>query len=284
MTSVNRERYKKAIAAFATPRRFLATAFRDNIFFLASAISFDALMAAVPLSLLYLSVVGYLFGPQAEQAGSLQVALDIILPGTTGDPTARNQMEQLIRAVIKSRAELSYYGIPLFLFFSTRLFASVRIALDEILGSTTRRRWRHDLLHDLFLVFTTAALFTAGSVLTIPLFESSLLNRIAVHLTSVGFGAVLFFIVYFFTPTERMSWRTVAVVATGVSVVFEIIKLSFGLYVASFVTIGQVISHANAIALLLFVIWVYVAALVVLFGAETAKGVSRGTGAFEAIG
>ena len=255
-------------------RRFLSTIYSDNVLFLASALSFDALLAAVPLALLFLALLG---------ADELRVALDVIMPSPVGGgEEPLSAAEKIFTAVVASRRELSLYGVPLFLLFSTRLFASVRIALDSIRAVRTRRRFLHDLLYDLILVVATTTLFAANSYVSVPALGSSGLEALAAHLLAIGFGTVLFFVVYFMAPTEKLEWHTAALVAFLVAVLFEIFKVLFGVYLVQFGTGNRIISHANAIAVLLFVLWIYLTAILFLMGGEIAKAVeehreSRGT-------
>ena len=122
-------------------RRFFQIAYRDNILFLASALSFDALLTAIPFAILLLSVLGFFLDARSEVVPDLLAALQRVLPAHEGgieDPITR--AEEIITAVVESRRELSFYGVPLFLIFSTRLFTSTRIALDQIFHVRTRRR------------------------------------------------------------------------------------------------------------------------------------------------
>ena len=248
-------------------RRYLRTVYTDNVLFLASALSFDALLAAVPLALLFLSLVG---------AEELRVSLDVIMPSPTeGGEEPLFAAEQIFDAVLASRRQLSLYAIPLFLLFSTRLFASVRIALDSIRAVRTRRRFLHDLLYDLILVVATTTLFAANSYVTVPALGSSGLETLAAHLLAIGFGSVLFFVVYFMAPTEKLEWHTAALVAFLIAVIFEIFKVLYGVYLAQFATAYRIISHANAIAVLLFVFWIYLTAILFLMGGEIAKAVEE---------
>ena len=247
------------------PRSFLATIYGDNVLFLASGLSFDALLAAIPLGLLVLAVLG---------ADDLRVVLDVIMPaGPQGADAPLSDAERILDAVLDSRRELSLYGVPLFLLFSTRLFASARIALDQIRVVETRRRFLHDLAYDLLMVITTTALFAANSLVALPVLGWSGLDRVAVHVLAIGFGTVLFSSVYFLAPTKKLEWQTVLLVGFIVSVVFEISKALFGVYIVQFATVNRLISHANAIAVLLFVIWIYVMSLIFLMGGEIAKAV-----------
>ena len=247
-------------------RRFLVTILQDKVPFLASALSFDALLAAIPLALLFLAVLG---------AKELRSALEVIMPAHTASPTALTTAERIFTAVVDSRRELSQYGIPLFLFFSTRLFSSVRIALDQIRDVKTRRRFFHDLAYDLLLVAITTGLFAANSWVSLPALGFWGLDRLAAQALAVGFGTVLFFAVYFLAPTEKLEWQDALLVAFIVSILFEVSKILFGVYLTQFATVNRVISHANAIAVLLFVFWIYLIALIFLVGGEIAKAVEE---------
>jgi len=255
-------------------RQFLATILHDNVFFLASGLSFDALLAAIPLALVFLAILG---------TNDLRAVLDMIMPtGTGGTDDPLGDAERILNTVVASRRELSLYGAPLFLLFSTRLFASARIALDQIRAVKTRRRFVHDLAYDLLMVLTTTTLFALNSYVSVPAFAWSGLERLAAHLLAIAFGTVLFSSVYFLAPTKRLDWHIVLFVGFIVSVVFEISKTLFGVYIVQFATVNRLISHANAIAALLFVFWIYVMGLIFLLGGELAKAVEerrRSTGA-----
>ncbi|MCZ6857032.1 MAG: YihY/virulence factor BrkB family protein, partial [Gemmatimonadetes bacterium] len=86
---------------------------------------------------------------------------------------------------------------------------------------------------------------------------------------------VLFFSVYFLAPTTRLEWHTALLVAFVVAVIFEISKVWFGVYLVQFATANRIISHANAIAVLLFVLWIYLTALLFLMGGEIANAVEE---------
>ncbi|MFQ5550892.1 MAG: YihY/virulence factor BrkB family protein [Gemmatimonadales bacterium] len=248
--------------------RFAGMSHRDNVLFLASALSFDALLASIPLALLIISVLGFvLSGKSPDTVANI---LQMLLPAGQGaEPLTRAQ--GLIEGVIATRRELSLYGIPLFLVFSTRLFASVRIALNEIQGVRVRRGFLHAVGVDVLLVLITSVLFAANSLVSIPVFHVSVLDRVSGHLLASGFAIILFFVVYSLAPDEEVRWDTALVAALFVAIAFEAAKVVFSLYLAQFATINRLISHPNAIALILFVFWIYYSALIFLLGAEVGK-------------
>ncbi len=251
-------------------RTFLGSIYHDNLLFLASGLSFDALLAAIPLALLFLAILG---------VDDLRVVLDVIMPTVPGQASAPlSGAERLLNSVVASRRELSLYGAPLFLLFSTRMFASARIALDQILGVQNRRRFVHDLAYDLLMVLTTTMLFAMNSYISVPAFLSSGLSQLAARVLAIVFGTVLFSSVYFLAPTKRLEWHNVLLVGFIVSVMFEISKTLFGVYIVQFATVNRLISHANAIAVLLFVFWIYIMAVIFLLGGEIAKAVRERRG------
>jgi membrane protein len=83
--------------------------------------------------------------------------------------------------------------------------------------------------------------------------------------------AVLFLIVYVVAPSRKMAWDTALVAALFASLGFEVAKRLYGFYLVEFVTLDRLISNTTAIALLLFVLWVYATALVFLAGGEVAE-------------
>ncbi len=251
-------------------RTFLGSIYHDNLLFLASGLSFDALLAAIPLALLFLAILG---------VDDLRAVLDVIMPTVPGQASAPlSGAERLLNSVVASRRELSLYGAPLFLLFSTRMFASARIALDQILGVQNRRRFVHDLAYDLLMVLTTTMLFAMNSYISVPAFLSSGLSQLAARVLAIVFGTVLFSSVYFLAPTKRLEWHNVLLVGFIVSVMFEISKTLFGVYIVQFATVNRLISHANAIAVLLFVFWIYIMAVIFLLGGEIAKAVRERRG------
>lgn len=254
-------------------RRFFQIAYRDNVLFLASALSFDALLTAIPFAILLLSVLGFFLDARADVVPDLLATLQRVLPsheGGVGDPIARAEL--IITSVVQSRHELSFYGLPLFIIFSTRLFASTRIALDQIFHVKTRRRWRHDMGHDLILVGVVSVLIVSNALVTVPAISSSAFQRVYSHILAIIFGTILFFCVYALAPTRKPRLDTALIAALSAAIVFEFTKIAYGAYLEAFVSVNRVITHANGVAVFLFMVWIYVSALVFLLGGEFVKG------------
>jgi len=260
-----------AFSPLGFARRVLVGAYDDRILFLGSAMTFDALVAALPLTLLLLSAIGYFVHAGEESVADLLTLLNTILPrsGLADGPIVR--AERLMEDVVESRAQLSVFGIPLFLVLATRFFAGMRAALNEVFDTTETRTFVEGKLVDLFLVMVTLVLVVANAFLTVRFVNDPWLGRFVGSLSTYGVGVLLFFVIYAIAPTRSMRGDTALVGAAVAALGFEVTKRLFSVYLARFTTIDNLISNANAIAVLLFVIWVYVTACVFLLGSEVAE-------------
>src|SRR5436853_1647863 len=264
-------------------RRTFEAAFEDNIPFLASALSFDLLLTIIPFVALLLATVGYLVQHQiTTQQVELHELLARLLPSAAGVPDkAFTQVESALASVVRQRVRLTAVGLPLFLWFSARLFGGLRAALNEVFDTDERRSWPVAKLLDLAMVLGTGALLVLGALVATwearnagsvsRSFASDWLWRFSLEMISFALGVALFFIVFKFLPSRRIVWRTALVAAVFCSLGFEVAKRLYALYVTRFATLERVASDANIVALFLFLLWVYYTAYLFLLGGEVAE-------------
>ena len=252
-------------------RRVYIGAYDDQILFLGSALTFDALLAALPFALLLLAAFGYFVHTGDDAMVDVLRVLDQILPQGTGGAGPLERAERIITGLVDSRAELTIYGIPLFLWFATRFFSAVRSSLNEIFDTPETRSYFVGKGLDFFLVIMTVALLVANALLTVIVANYPFIGRFVVGISTYVVGIVLFYIVYTFAPTRPMRWDTAVVAAAVASLGFEIAKKLYSVYLTQFTTIDRLISNANFIAILLFVVWIYFMACVFLLGGEVAE-------------
>ncbi len=279
-------------------QRTLQIADENHIPFLASALTFDALLAAIPFILLLL--VGLTHAARLSSAappGELNSILEHFLPGhdtTPGhDPFA--VIEALLVRVTQHRGTISLYSIPLFIWFSTRLFSAIRTALNEIFDVSVHAPRRHFVLAYIFgklrdagMVLTVLVLLLSNTLLTaglgvlqargsraveampyIGFFVTSLGQALTQFLTFL-LAVSLFYVVYKYASIRRLPWRA-ALLASGITaVLFEVAKRLFGWYLR-FALVNSVSVDANVGALILFVVWLYYTALVFLLGGVIAE-------------
>ena len=233
-------------------RRTLEAAYEDNIPFLASAVSFDILLTAIPFVGLVLAVVGYLVEYQfAIHQLNVHELLQRFLPESSEGSTDRfGFIERALGDLVVRRGRLTMLAAPLFLWFSTRMFGGLRAALNEVFDTEENRPWPVAKLTDLAMVFVGGALFLANAF-------ASTGRGVEAQLGTLLFSTVLFFLIFKFLPSRRIYWRTGLVASLFCAVGFEVAKRLYTLYVSHFVTLDRAASSANLIAVLLLLLWIY---------------------------
>ncbi len=264
-------------------RRMVQAAVEDNIPFLASALSFDLLLTSIPFAGLLLATAGYLVHHQiTTRQISLHELLAHLLPTTAGKAGAGfRAVERTLVAALERRGRLTLLGVPLFLWFSTRLFGGLRVALNEVFDTDENRPWPLAKLIDLLMVLVVGLFVLADALLgafqasNAPAVAGNFLLawlwRLSVETSAFALGVLLFFVVFKVLPSRRIVWRTALVAAVFCSLGFEVAKRLYALYVTRFVTFDRLASDANVVALFLFLLWIYSTACLFLVGGEVAE-------------
>ena len=262
-------------------RRVYEGAAEANVPFLASGLTFDALIAAVPLLLLLLSVAGYVLSARADRA---QLELSVYLrrflpnapPGVADDPF--RPIVELFQHLIEQRGTFGLLGVPLFVWLSTRLFGSLRAALNEVFDTDDRRSWLRGKAEDLTLVIVVTALFIFNTALGlgVELVASrypvlGVYQFLAAQLLAFVAIVVLFALIFRYTVAHRIRRDTTLFAALICAFGFEIARYVLGAYMQSMIGTGRLVTDATLGALLAFVIWTYYMAFVFLVGGQIAQ-------------
>lgn len=235
-------------------------------------------------------VAGHTGGDPIEIADFIERFLPPHAQLTGVDPFAA--VESFLGNLAVSARELSVVAVPAFLWFSTRLFASVRTALNEIYDLHVRPVRRHFVtayltgkLRDLAMVGVTLLLFLGNTVISTGLallqgrgrelapgfeFFFTTLGRVLGEVFAFVFLVSLFAALYHFASLRRPPWRATLVASIFSAVLFEAAKRLFGLYLRNQLY-GQVTPDVNVTAAVLFVLWMYYSALVFLLGGVVAE-------------
>jgi membrane protein len=264
--------------------RLYEAAFEDNIPFLASGLSFDLLLTAIPFIVLLLAVIGYLVAHQiTSHQYSVHELLSRFIPTSPdgGAAVAFQAIERALVDVIKRRGRLTLFGLPLFLWFSTRFFDGLRVALNEVFDTDENRRWYVVKLLDILMVVVAGTFLAASGLLSAyearfaavvaPAFLMHWVWSLSVEIVAFAMGIGVFYVVFKVLPSRRINWRTALVAATFCSLGFEVAKRLYAIYLTKFVTLDRLTSDANVAALLLFLLWIYYSAFLFLLGGEVAE-------------
>lgn len=258
----------------------------DDIFFLASGIAFNILLAAVPFVLLVISGFAYVFGltPDASLLEVLAL-IDRFLPPHAETPDSA--VHKLIDDIVGARDALGFYGALSFIWFSTRLFGSLRAVLADIFDIESDRGIVSGKWFDIKMTIFSTMLLVAYLILNAYL--SLATTRGVIYLTALGlredvmggmgyvggrvvafvFIVAIFFGLYKYLPNRRIRWQQALVGALSSSLLFELARSLWTAYTTSF-NPGS-FYKGTIFALVSLVFWVYYAALIFIIGGEVSQ-------------
>ena len=257
----------------------------DNVFFLAGGITFNLLLAAIPFILLFAAGLGYLLN-QSTDASSVEInsLVDRFLPPHSG---GQSPLAKVLVEIIKSRQAIGLYSIIGFIWFSTRLFGSLRSVLCAIFDIDSDRGIIAGKLFDVQITVVSSLLLVAYTALNAYMALATtkglvVLGQIGVRkdvmgtleynlgqLVSLVFIGLMFFSLYKYLPNRKIRWQTAFIASMFTSILLEVAKRVFGLYVTRF-NPGSLYTGTLA-ALVILVIWLYYAALIFILGGEVAQ-------------
>jgi membrane protein len=269
-------------------RRVWDNSAEDNIFFLASGVAFNIILAAIPFFLLVVSGLGYALNMSATASlTNVSDLIDRLMPPGQGASTARDLVHSLLLDLVRGRGRVGLYGAIGFVWFSTRLFGSLRSVLASVFDIDRDRgiiagKW-FDIRVTIIATVLVAAYTALSAYLAIATTRGThLLAELGVEARTMGslqYNAgralavlvvgLIFLSLYKFLPSRRVRLKK-ALVSAGVAVVlFQLAKTAFRIYLRHF-NPGSVYTGALAAGVVVF-LWVYYLALVFVIGGEVGQ-------------
>lgn len=257
---------------------------RDEGFFLASAIAYQALLCLVPFALLLLSFAGgYLVSSESAAAyfgQSIEQAAPVL------DPALRENLME----IVAHRGTSGIVGTVGLLWMATAVFSGLRYALNAIFGKAPPHGTLRGLAVDLGMIALAAATFLTSFGLTaaieyvrrvqtklFPAAPGILLQLSLSYAVPVLLAVVLCFQIYHLLPNRRVCTRSALLGAIFTGVLWEAAKHLFKWYVLAFSSYSLVYGSLSAAAVLL--VWTWFSAAVLLLGAEVAVLLEQERGA-----
>src|SRR4051812_36226844 len=262
----------------------------DNVLFLAGGIAFNLLLAAVPFILLLAAGVTFLLpfivsGNVALSMDPVREFIDHLLPEHAHGP--QSMLDSLIDGLLKRRSSVTLYGSIGFIWFSTRLFGSLRTVLASVFDIESERGIIAGKIFDVKITVVATLLFVAN--LLVSTYVMLATKSGAAALVSLGlrkdvmggveywigrglafaFVFLMFFSLYKYLPIRRIRAKTAWVGAMFTSVAFELARTVFSLYTSTFNPAS--LYTGTLAAIIVVVVWVYYAALIFILGGEVGQ-------------
>jgi uncharacterized BrkB/YihY/UPF0761 family membrane protein len=226
--------------------RVVSKAGEDNIFFMAGAITFNLLVAFVPLVLLIIGISGVVLTSRFPDPAAFLVSFLLgNLPTVGGEVDLLARVEGVIDSLLADSAGVSLVGLLVFLWISTRLVGTLRTVLQEIFDFTHGRGVVKGKLFDALMVVVGGLLFVLNIGITVALLAVqelgvsltglqgqglTLLRQTSAQLLAFGSIWVLLLSAYPYFLPGGIPWRT-AMAGTTFTI------LSFWIYYRSIVFI-----------------------------------------------
>jgi membrane protein len=256
------------------------------VLFLAGGIAFNILLAAVPFVLLIVWGFAAILHKQPVEANRLVVHyIDRVLPAHVEGPDAVSH--RIIDSILSTHTKLGIWSAVGFVWFSTRLFGSLRTVLASVFDIEQERGIIQGKIFDIKITILSTILITANALISTYVLIATKASREALEelgirkdvmgqasawgtrLVGSALLCVMFFALYKFLPIRRVRAKTAWVAAIFTSVMFELAKVAFNSYVSSF-NPGSLYTGAVA-AIVVVVFWVYYAALIFILGGEVGQ-------------
>jgi membrane protein len=264
---------------------------RANSALYAAAIAYYVLFSIVPIAILAFSVFGLVLRDEGRREEIVDYVLDQLpLTQTEG----RQDVADLLESVQAASGTIAIIGIVVALWTASSVFSAIRRALNNVWRVDEARPFAQSKLVDFLQIGLLSAILIVSLVATGvvravreasadqwgPIAGQSPLWEIPFALIPAAVTFVTFATLYHIVPATRPGLRDVLPGAVVATVLFELLKNSFAIYVANFNNYDVVYGSLAGIALFLF--YTYLSSAILLFGAEVAHTSERfHAGAFE---
>lgn len=255
----------------------------DDALQMAAAIAYNALFSIFPLLLGVVALVGLYVDP-VEVRTAITRTLSEYLPPETVRFITRNVTE-----TIEARGTFTIFAIIGLFWAATAAAANIRHTLNLILGIAEPRPLLWRKLTELLFVamagaFMILSLITSEAVLGlaslypetadfIDSLRQSATGQIASTLTPFLFSLLTFMVIYRYLPNVKIPFWNAFWGAVVTAILFELLKRGFFWYLQSFSRYHLV--YGSITGIIVFLVWMYLSAAVLLYGAELANQVGR---------
>jgi membrane protein len=251
---------------------------------LAAAIAYFTVFAVAPLIIVLVEIAGFAFG-------SHQRVLDQVYGymSTTAGPSAAQGIRSIVSATLSQRRAgllAQVVGWAVFAIAALGLFSSLQDALNTVWDVTPKKRTLLETVKDRLLSFAAvlgiaflllvslglnALLTIASSALAHVFPQFPALLKVLDFGVSLALVTALFALMFELLPECRIAWRDVWLGAAVSALLFVVGQFLLGWYLGR---AGVSSGYGSFGGLVVFLIWVYYSAQIMLFGAEFTRVVA----------
>jgi YihY family inner membrane protein len=272
-------------------QRVLELALKKNLFFNASAITFNLIICAVPFTLILISILGYILSIDASFNELVRYGREL-LPNFSYETQQGDviegavTLENLIMPLVSGRRVFGLVGLAILIIFAQGLFHTLKHVLFEVFDIEERKHPVIEFIYNFFtfgvvggvFIFFSMTIYIA-SLITIEEFvipytdyviELGWFHELYITVIPVVFTFLLFYIIYRYISEKRLEKRVALIGATVYTVLFEIARLGLSLYLEYAFTAYQHL-YQGYTALIMLGLWVFYSGVLFIIGAIIAR-------------
>ncbi len=283
-------------------KQVIEVAGKKDLFFNASAITFNLFICAIPFILILISIIGFVlsydqafneivrYGTELLPNFSYEAEQSDVITGT-------ETIENILRPLVGAREIFGIVGIVILLFFTQGLLHSLKHVIFDIFDIEERAHPVMDLVYNFFGfgLLGTVFLFFSLTISFISLFDLSVINipytDIVIELPwvydllnfvlPIFFTFFLIYVVFRFVSERKVSPKVSLMGAITYTVLFEIARLVVSIYMEYAFSTYRFFYQGYAIAIVI-AIWTFYTALLFVISVVIAKAYKETFGTHRA--
>lgn len=269
---------------FAAPIEATRAFFAKNIYIHAAALSFFSVLAFVPTLVLVTLLGGFFLKGNEEVYRAIQVQLSQLFPSLPDD------FLKISKGFIQHPGSIGISGIIFFFLGFDMLLQTLRVSVHEIFGEEVQGGFFASRLLSLLVIVGLGVTFAlSASAATITEFIRAFVQErpyvpgwvqqvLAFSPTqrAISMGGVAFFltVLLWILPESRLSFGVSLFCGALGSALWEVAKWGFTFYV--FKVARTSYFYGSLSAMMIFLLWIYYSALLMLWIFELARVLSGG--------
>ena len=247
----------------------------------AASIAYYALLSFFPFLLLVFSLLGSITDDQEDRIAVLAFVFRYF-------PTKLDFVTEQLDAMNRTSVQLGVAGALALLWASLGVFGAITSAVNEAWGVEQNRSfWKHRMVSFLMLVAGGGVMIVA--LLLVGAVEVAQASSFGIMLDRFGWLAVLrtltldylatlllilaIGLVFYFIPNAKTRFRDVWVGAALTGMLWRLAFDAFAWYIARNQSLTLI--HGSIAAVVVFLLWVYVSAIILMYGVEFTAAYAR---------
>jgi membrane protein len=274
-----RVRTEIRLTGLAIWRGFLGVYHSDDLTF-ASSLAYYALLSLFPFFLLAFSIVASVTNSDADRIVIHEFIIRYF-------PRQLDFLDQQLTALQHSKVRLSVFGSVLMVWAAMGVFSALTSAVNHAWGVEKQPSYfKHKLISFVMLVVASLLLLSglllvsavniaearwfAGVLAGMP--RLLVLQSFAVRWATTIVFILVVGLIFYFVPNAKVRFRDVWVGAVLTGLLWRVALAGFSYYVRD---LSRFNVHGSIAAVVVFLVWVYTSAVILLYGVEVTAANAR---------